>query len=63
MRLGTVCGAEFAIFSADMSWTMLHTHEDHVYDGPYFMRREWISNCPTTEIRASLAARWNSGIC
>jgi len=44
VRLGSVCGAEFAIFSEDLSWTMLHTHEDHGHGGPYFMRREWISD-------------------
>jgi len=40
--LGNVCSIEIVIFSADLSWTMLHTHEDHGHDGPYFMRREWI---------------------
>src|SRR4051794_23285847 len=27
--LGSLCGAEFAVSPADLSWAMLYTHEDH----------------------------------
>jgi len=40
--LGAACDVEFAVSPADLSWTMLHTHEDHGFGGPYFIRREWI---------------------
>ena len=34
--------AEFFIVPANLSWTMVHTHEDHAFGGPYFVKREWI---------------------
>src|SRR5689334_2295702 len=36
--------AERDLFVAppDLSWTMVHTHEDHALGGPYFVRREWL---------------------
>lgn len=40
--LGKACAVEFAVMPEDLSWTMLYTHEDHGYGGPYFVRREWI---------------------
>jgi hypothetical protein len=40
--LGAACDVEFAVSPADLSWTMLHTHEDHALGGPYFIRREWL---------------------
>ena len=44
--LGAVCGIEFAVAPADLSWTMLYTHEDHGFGGPYFIRREWRTYVP-----------------
>ncbi len=40
--LGFFCTAEFAVSPADLSWTMLYTHEDHALGGPYFVRRKWV---------------------
>jgi hypothetical protein len=40
--LGSACGLEFAVAPADLSWTMLYTHEDHAFGGPYFIRQEWL---------------------
>lgn len=36
--------AEFFISPMDFDWTMVHTHEDYVWGGPYFVRRGWIPN-------------------
>jgi hypothetical protein len=44
--LGAACDVEFAVSPADLSWTMLHTHEDHALGGPYFIRREWLPDGP-----------------
>jgi hypothetical protein len=44
--LGALCGAEFAVSPADLSWAMLYTHEDHALGGPYFVRREWLLASP-----------------
>src|ERR1019366_62455 len=43
LRLGEFCDAEFFVSPLDLEWTMVHTHEDHAIDGPYFIRREWVS--------------------
>src|SRR5207237_213619 len=40
--LGNFCCIEFFICPPDFSWSMIHTHEDHGYGGPYFIRAEWI---------------------
>lgn len=40
--LGLFHNIEFFISPLDLSWTMIHTHEDHGFGGPYFIRREWI---------------------
>lgn len=40
--LGDFCGAEFLVCPVDCAWTMIHTHEDHSYGGPYFIRAEWL---------------------
>jgi hypothetical protein len=34
--------AEFFVCPSDLSWTMVHTHEDHALGGPYFLRAEWV---------------------
>jgi hypothetical protein len=26
----------------DWSWTMIHTHEDYEWGGPYFLRKDWL---------------------
>jgi hypothetical protein len=33
---------EFFIVPDDLSWTMIHTHEDHACGGPYFVRKDWL---------------------
>lgn len=40
--LGEFCDDEFFICPLDFSWTMVHTHEDYAYGGPFFIRREWL---------------------
>lgn len=42
IALGAFCNAEFFICPTDLSWSMIHTHEDHVLGGPYFIRADWI---------------------
>ena len=42
VALGEFCQAEFFVAPLDLSWTMVHTHEDHALGGPYFIRREWL---------------------
>jgi hypothetical protein len=34
---------DFFVASPDLSWTMLHTHEDYSLGGPYFMERSWLA--------------------
>jgi len=36
------CDAEFFVSPMDFDWTLVHTHEDYAFDGPYFIRREWL---------------------
>ena len=31
---------EFAVFPESYSWTLVHTHEDGAFGGPYFIRAE-----------------------
>lgn len=31
---------EFALFPDSYSWTLVHTHEDDAFGGPYFIRTE-----------------------
>jgi hypothetical protein len=33
---------DFFIMPHDYSWTMIHTHEDFGFGGPYFIRKEWL---------------------
>lgn len=40
--LGRFHLAEFFVCPPDLAWTMVHTHEDHAFGGPYFIRAEWI---------------------
>lgn len=42
IALGAFCNAEFFICPRDLSWSMIHTHEDHAFGGPYFIRADWI---------------------
>jgi hypothetical protein len=42
IALGAFCDAEFFVSPPDLSWSMVHTHEDHALDGPYFIRADWI---------------------
>jgi hypothetical protein len=39
--LGAFHNAEFFVCPPDLSWTMVHTHEDHAVCSPYFIRAEW----------------------
>jgi hypothetical protein len=40
--LSAFAGTEFFIIPDDWSWTMIHTHEDHAFGGPYFIRKDWL---------------------
>jgi hypothetical protein len=42
LPLGDYHDAEFFVCPPDLSWTMVHTHEDHGLGGPYFIRAEWL---------------------
>jgi hypothetical protein len=42
LALGTFHTAEFFVCPPDFAWSMVHTHEDHAFAGPYFIRAEWI---------------------
>ncbi len=39
---GAFCDAEFFVSPPDLAWAMIHTHEDHSFGGPYFIRSEWL---------------------
>lgn len=32
---------EFFVIPDDLAWTMIHTHEDYGFGGPYFVHRDW----------------------
>ena len=34
--------SDFFIVPVDFSWTMIHTHEDETWGGPYFIRKDWL---------------------
>ncbi len=40
--LATFCDVEFFVCPTDFAWAMIHTHEDHAFGGPYFVRAEWL---------------------
>ena len=42
VTLGQFCDAKFFVSPMDFEWTMVHTHEGYAFDGPYFVRREWL---------------------
>lgn len=39
--LDTFCGIEFVVAPDDLAWTMVHTHEDDGYGGPWYTRADW----------------------
>lgn len=34
---------DFFVSPPDLSWTIVHTHEDYSLGGPYFVDREWLT--------------------
>jgi hypothetical protein len=34
---------DFFVIPPDFNWTMVHTHEDHEFGGPYFIQAEWLT--------------------
>jgi hypothetical protein len=38
----TFANIDFFVAPPDLECTMVHTHEDHAYGGPYFVRKEWL---------------------
>jgi hypothetical protein len=37
------CDVEFFVCPTDFAWAMIHTHEDHAFEGPYFIRADWLA--------------------
>ena len=37
---------EFFVSPRDFEWTLVHTHEDHGFGGPFFTRSEWVWDRP-----------------
>jgi hypothetical protein len=48
--LSAFADMDFFMVPHDWSWTMMHTHEDYGFGGPYFVRKDWLG--PTTMKRA-----------
>lgn len=46
--LGAFRDVEFFVCPMDFAWTMIHTHEDYGFGGPYFIRAEWV--CPANPL-------------
>jgi hypothetical protein len=44
--LSAFANTDFFIAPDDLSWTMIHTHEDYSLGGPYFVRKEWVRPPP-----------------
>jgi hypothetical protein len=42
IALGEFHDVELLVSPPDFSWSMIYTHEDHAWGGPYFIRREWL---------------------
>lgn len=40
--LSSFAGLDLFIVPDDWSWTMIHTHEDYEWGGPYFVRKDWL---------------------
>ncbi len=40
--LGSFHTIEFFVSPDGFQWTMVHTHEDHAFGGPYFLDRDWM---------------------
>ncbi len=41
--LGEFVDVEFFVCPIDLSWAMIHTHEDHAFGGPYFIRADYLA--------------------
>ncbi len=41
--MSAFANTDFFIVPTDLSWTMIHTHEDYALGGPYFVRKEWLA--------------------
>lgn len=46
--LSAFAPTDFFVVPEDFSWTMMHTHEDYGFGGPYFVRKDWLGP-PTTK--------------
>jgi hypothetical protein len=40
--VSTFAEIDFFVAPDDWSWTMMHTHEDCGFGGPYFIRKDWL---------------------
>ena len=45
VTMAAFCDVEFFVCPTDFAWAMVHTHEDHAFGGPYFIRAEWLAGC------------------
>jgi hypothetical protein len=41
--LGKFHDVEFFVCPTNFAWTMVHTHEDHGYGGPFFIQQNWLA--------------------
>ncbi len=42
VAMGAFHDLEFFVTPPDFTWSMIYTHEDHAWGGPYFIRRDWL---------------------
>ena len=61
LPLGQFCGIDFFVSPPDMEWTMIHTHEDYGFGGPYFVKREWLVDEPAAPRRSGPRRRSRRG--
>ncbi|HVS34399.1 MAG TPA: hypothetical protein VMS17_02390 [Gemmataceae bacterium] len=40
--LDAFCDVELFVCPTDFAWSMVYTHEDYAWGGPYFIRAEWL---------------------
>jgi hypothetical protein len=53
VALGQFRDAEFFISPPDLTWSMIHTHEDNAWGGPYFIRADWIIGSGGSTLRGA----------
>jgi hypothetical protein len=56
-ELSAFAPTDFFVVPDDFSWTMIHTHEDFAFGGPYFVRKDWLGAVLATNAEAALKRR------